>query len=189
MRPFPSFAVLVAGIFQILGASAQSTAPSPVPLIAAPSPSLRTVSPELATKLSLNAPKFVAPKTTDTGQAPDLRETDKPANGIVRLPNYVVRDTKFRPLKERELLTPAGRLELAYKRHPGLRYSLPFFSNARVALDMLEAEERLQTITDLKDAAALVATRDKAAGAYIFREAEKTMMRTGDFGWRNSSNK
>ena len=163
MRPFPTFAVLISRIVLIAAARAQSPAPSPVPLIAppaanapAPSDRPRTVSSELAAKLSLNAPKFVPPKTSAAGQppeAPDLRETDKPANGIVRLPNYVVREPKVPVFKERELLTPKGKLDLAYKRRPGLRFgSLPFFSNDGIARSMLEDDftrERLAEMAEL----------------------------------------
>ena len=193
MRPLPTPAVFVTGmLLQIPGAIAQSTAPSSVPLIAAPAANApapsdrpRTVSSELAAKLSLNAPKFVAPKTTDAVQppeTPDHRETDKPANGIVRLPNYVVREPKVPVLKERELLTRQGRLELAYKRHPGLR----LFGNSGLALALLREEERLEDMAELKEAARMVSSHDKTAGAAIQREVDKTFQRSDDYGWRNS---
>jgi hypothetical protein len=38
-------------------------------------------------------------------------------------------------------------------------------------------------MNDLADDAQLVSASDKAAGLYVKREADKTFMRTGDFGW------
>jgi hypothetical protein len=48
---------------------------------------------------------------------------------------------------------------------------------------MYAEEERLQNMSALEDAAVTASKSDAAAGTYIRREAQKTYMRTNDFGW------
>lgn len=95
--------------------------------------------------LLVDSPKTATP-------SPDLRELDKPRNTIIRLPNYVVQEEKPSAFKERNLLTPKGRLALAYKRYPGLRFgSLPFLSNDGVALGMLEDDFDRERAAEMRD--------------------------------------
>jgi hypothetical protein len=146
----------------------------------AATPRNRPISPEIAAKLSVNAPKFSTAKvsTSPAKELPDLREIDKPRNriirlpremveprvipqseiplegspGVLQLPTYVVRENKIPAFKERELLTPQGKLDLALKRRPGLRIGwLPFFSNAGVALAMLEEDFALERKKEMQD--------------------------------------
>ena len=58
------------------------------------------------------------PRATNEG---DPREADTPANGVIRLPSFLVEESKLRAPSERDMLTPKGRLDLALKRRPGLR--------------------------------------------------------------------
>jgi hypothetical protein len=101
--------------------------PAALPPKPAPSAALATrprlVSPELASRLAEAAPKYVSPSAppAQSTAAVDARETDKPRNTIIRLPRYVVQESKLPDIAERELLTPKGKLELAYKLYPGLR--------------------------------------------------------------------
>lgn len=138
----------------------------------------RRVSAETAAKIGANAPKFSAAKAPDPAakQLPDLRDIDKPRNRIPRLPRemiekpvasrtplegsadvlqlpaYIVRDKKVPDFKERELLTPAGKLALAYKRRPGLRFgSLFFFSNDGIARALLEDDFERERIAEMRE--------------------------------------
>lgn len=121
-------------------------------------PRPRAVSAETAAKLSLNAPKFVPPVASEvsTPPLPDLREADRPKNGILRLPDYIVREPKSPVFKNYELLTPAGRLDLAYKRRPGLHFTLPFLPNHGLALFMLQEDFRLERMAEMNDALELL---------------------------------
>jgi hypothetical protein len=92
----------------------------------AESPALsRPLSPAVAALLTISAPRYSPPPAAPSPSpdvAPDARDTDKPRNGIIRLPSYLVQEEKLPVLKQRDILTPHGRLELALKRHPGLRF-------------------------------------------------------------------
>lgn len=131
----------------------------------------RAMSPETAAHLAERLPKFTPPPSappskppTDSSSpifvdsskaaasSPDLREIDKPRNTIIRLPNYVVQEEKPSAFKERNLLTPKGKLALAYKRYPGLKFgSLPFLSNDGVALGMLEDDFDRERAAEMRD--------------------------------------
>lgn len=129
----------------------------------------------MATKLATSRPAY-APKSAakPTEQWPDAREIDKPRNGIVRLPPqivaelmprvapvatseaaedviqmspYIVREIKDPKLKEREILTPHGKMIEALRRRPGLR----FLGNAGVARAMLEDDYEKERIAEMRD--------------------------------------
>ena len=153
-------------------------------------------------------PKYNPPKPVEKkkeADLPDLREVDKPKNGIVRLPDYVVRERPNPVLQERDVYTKDGLAALARRRyiseadHALNRFAIPLFSPVSTsgsgsattdrALAMYAEDERLKNMADLNDAAGLVSARDKAAGAYIKREALQTYGRTDDFGWKNTTNK
>lgn len=131
------------------------TATSPAASAATPSSTVRGVSPETAARLAALAPKFTpAPPAPPANENPVIKETeDKPKNGIVRLPAYMVREPKMPALSEAQVLTPRGRAELAYKAFPGLRFgNIWIFRNDAIANAMLEEElmtERSREIADL----------------------------------------
>ena len=172
---FPRLLILPLAIVFVVAArlAAQTSAPTPPPP--------RATSPDTVSKITATLPKFSPPPPTDAkpaAPAPDLRETDRPRNIILRLPNYVVREDKVPLFKERELLTPSGRLDLAYKRHPGLHLgSLPFLSNNGIALAMLAEEERIERQKEMMDLAGLAAIGDPAAGAAAKEEAYRLAYR------------
>lgn len=150
--------------------SAAIAAAKPSP---APSPKL---SAETAAKVSADRPKYqpAKPVAANRAELPDRRDIDKPRNTIprlpremvepkrsamatpletsadvVQLPTYIVREDKVPDFKERDLLTRAGKLALALKRHPGL--NIPFLGNGGIALGMLEEEFRLERIAEMKE--------------------------------------
>jgi hypothetical protein len=105
----------------------------------------------LKANISASLPKFTAPPAKGASAVPPQSEPSAPRNGIIRLPSYVVRDKKLPEFKPRELLTPAGRLDLALKRHPGLKFG-PFASlNKGPALQMLAEEEAIERRAELSD--------------------------------------
>ncbi|MEO7412872.1 MAG: hypothetical protein ABIZ81_05905 [Opitutaceae bacterium] len=157
------------------------SAPTPVSrTISSTTPPVRALSAETSAKISASGPKFTPPKPADgkAEERPDLRELDKPRNGIIRLPQVMVQEQKLPQMKERELLTPQGKLDLAYKRHPGLRFgSLPFFSNNGIALVMLAEEERLERLAEMTELAGLYRYSDPKTGAAVQVLTNQTSLR------------
>lgn len=156
---------------------------TPAPEPATPNNRPRLLSPETASKIAVDRPAFV-PKaqTQETARAPDLRETDKPRNGIIRLPPHMVQGLKMPILKERDILTPYGKLQEAYKRYPGLRFgSLPFFSNNGVAMAMLEDEFRLERIAEMNDLMGLMSFNDPREAKVLMKGAARGFLRSGEW--------
>ncbi len=157
----------------------------------------RAISSEVAAALAAAAPKYTAPapapkvEPKPEAELPDLREADKPKNTIVRLPKYIVREPKSPVFTERSISTEKGLKDIAMRRYisdvdRALNLAnLPFFSALaeRRALAMYAEDERLRNMSDLEDDAKAASKSDAAAGTYIRREAQKTYLRTSDFGW------
>lgn len=156
------------------------------PSVPAPAPAARprAISPETAAKLSANAPKFNPPKPNE-GQAeelPDLREIDRPRNGIIRLPQVMVQEQKIPFLNDRDLLTLSARLELAYKRNPGLHLgSLKSASNDRVALGTLEEIRRLERMSEMSEIIGLYQFSDPKTGAALKTQANTVFLRSSEW--------
>lgn len=175
---------------------------SPVPT-APPLLGTARVTPETAANIRANTPKFSRPQAPETAAQlpPDLRELDKPRNRIPRLPRemiektvaahaplegsaevlqlptYIVREDKVPNFKEREMLTPQGRLDLAYKRHPGLKIgSLPFFSNDGWALVMLKEEQRLERKAEMEDLFGLYRYSESKDTKALNRQVKETFL-------------
>lgn len=186
---------------------AAPNAPTPTPAVtdvAAPRRA-RAISPEVAASIAAAMPKYNPPKPIEKkpeAELPDARETDKPKNGIVRLPSVVVREQKNPVLRERDVNTSSGLAAIAERRYItdadralnrfnifGVRSTSQSDATTGRALQMYAEDERLKNMTQLNDDSGLVSARDKAAGAYVKREALKTYQRTDDFGWQNNANK
>ena len=177
--------------------------PSPVATVsAAPATSTRDrsrpISPAIAARLTDQLPKFTPPKTpaptaakppilaspaSDTPANPVAAvDSVTPRNTIIRLPAYVVQEEKPVAFKEREILTPKGRLALALKRYPGARIgSLPFLSNDGMALALLEEDYRLERKAEMEELASLLTTPTDRTKAKT--EVQKTFLRSGPSGY------
>ncbi|MSU66554.1 MAG: hypothetical protein EXS38_10730 [Opitutus sp.] len=204
---FPWFTAFLAAASAAISAPAQTTAnaPSVSPTLelttvtkkAAPAPSrARAISPEVAAQLASVMPKF-SPRPPKPEPKPEeeaaAAENDKPKNGIIRLPKYIVREPRPPILNERAIHTVKGLTEIAMRRYLTEmdmalnKFTLPLFgtSAAARALAMYAEDERLRNMSDMTDAARMVTATNKAAGSYIMRETKETFMRTSDFGWHN----
>lgn len=185
-------ALAFAGVASLSAQTAASNETTPV-LKPAPRESLpplssnrpRLMSPETASKLGVAQPQF-SPKGEAKEAEPsrDLREVDKPRNGIIRLPPHVVHERKMPILKERDILTPQGKLELALKRHPGLRLRipfLPFLNNNGIAMAMIEEEFRLERIAEMNDLVGMMSITDPAGGNAVKKGAARGFLRSNDW--------
>jgi hypothetical protein len=158
----------------------------------------RAISSEVAAALAAAAPKYTPPppkpEPKPESEQVDLRDVDKPKNSIVRLPKYVVQEPKSPVFRERDINTQKGLTEIAMRRYISdadralNRFTLPLFGSSMEsrALAMYAEDERLQNMSDLKDAANNASKSDPAMGSYIKREAQQTFLRSRDFGWSRS---
>ena len=155
---------------------------------AKPASRARAISPAAAAQLAAAVPKFEAPPPTPVAKPPvdsavDLREVDRPRNTIVRLPSYLVREEKPVILNDREIRTPQARLQLALKKHPGLRLgSFWIFRNDGIALAMLAEEERLEQKQHFEDLVQLMHFSDPGMKATAKQGVDHAFMREADFG-------
>lgn len=152
----------------------------------------RAISSEVASALAAAMPRYEPPKPVEpkAEEEVDLRETDQPRNRIIRLPDFVVQEKKPPVFRERDLHTRKGLAELARQRYfsetaQGLnRYRLPLFGAGidAYALQMRADDERLQSISELKENAESIRAADPENAAYIKRLTDDTYIRRADFG-------
>lgn len=161
----------------------------------------RAISGEVAAQLAATMPKYTPPppkpEPKPEEEQVDLRDVDKPKNTIIRLPKYVVQEPKSPVFSERAISTKKGLTDIAMRRYITEadrvlnRFTLPLFGTSAEsrALAMYGEDERLKNMADLSDAASTVSKSDAAAGAYVRREAQKTYLRSSDFGWNGGGDK
>jgi len=161
----------------------------------------RPISGGVAAALAAAGPKYTPPppkqERPPEAEQPDLRETDKPRNTIVRLPDYIVQEKKPAVFTERTISTEKGLTDIAVRRYISdldqalNRFTLPLFGSSYQAraMTMYQEDERLRNMADLNAAAEGASKSDPAAGAYIRRETQETFMRTSDFGWNGGGPK
>jgi hypothetical protein len=112
------------------------TPPAPPP---AP-PRSRPISPDLAAALTAAMPAYAPPAAVSGPAAPVA--IAPPKNGILRLPDYLVREKPIRQFTERELDTPEGLRAIAMKRYITEfdavlnAFNIPLFSGYSTAADL-----------------------------------------------------
>lgn len=189
--PPPVFSAPPAPVSPADGATTGSTAPKRD----------RAISSGVAAALAATMPKYAPPpkpvEKPPEEDLPDLRETDKPRNGIVRLPKFVVREPRPPVFTERQINTKQGLANVAMRRYltdadRALNsFTLPFFSplstapgtsNEKRALAMYAEDERLKNMSDVADQTNMVMKSDPAAGTKMKSDAQQFFMRRADFG-------
>jgi hypothetical protein len=145
------------------------------PLRSAPTlpPSRRAISPETAAKLSAVATQAAPPAAA---ASPTTPATVPPADpDTVQLNPFLVQEDRLPEFKEREMLTPKGKLALARRRYPGL---VGPFSDA-TALRKLEddfAKERRQELSDLRGLSEISGAKPSRE---LKRQIDDAAMRSG----------
>jgi len=180
-----------------------ATAPAdPATKPSAPPKRDRAVSSGVAAQLAATMPKYTPPPPKPAPvpeeELPDLRDTDKPKNTIVRLPKYIVQEPRPPVFRERDLNTKQGLSRIAMRRYLSETdrvlnsFTIPLFSpistnggtsNENRALAMYYEDERLQNMADVADKTNMVMKSDRAAGAQVKSAAQNTFMRWSDFGY------
>ena len=166
-------------------------------------PASSAISAGTAAKLVAARPKLpplvqpAAPKPAE--ETPDLRETDKPRNGIVRLPKYVVRETRPPVFREQDIYTQSAfsrRLAKRYYSEGYLAFSrligytpLAFiFPSAEAsAMAQFREEERLRIKAEFSDYTNMLMISNPAAGEKLKGDVQQTFMRWSEMGWSNKS--
>ena len=168
----------------------------------------RAISPAVAAALAAAMPKYTPPPPKPAPvpeeELPDLRETDKPKNTIVRLPKFVVRDAKPPVFRDRDLNTKQGLARIAMRRYLTEadrvlnRFTIPLFSpistnggtsNEERALAMYAEDERLKNMSEVADQTNMLLRSNNPAGTQLKSDAQQTFMRWSDMGWNGGSNK
>jgi hypothetical protein len=168
-----------------LAEPAKSTATAESGGNSTPSKREHAVLSDVAATLASMLPKYNPP--AKPGEEPaDLREIDKPKNGIIRLPKYEVRVSKEpKPMvfTESELLTGKGMAEIAMKRNPGLRIGNIFGWNTGIAIMMYQEQLRLDNMAEMANVASNARNSGDASGAdAILLETNRAYYRPSDIG-------
>jgi hypothetical protein len=169
-------------------APATGSAPAPAAADAAASTTPkrpRAVSSEVAAILATGMPKYNPPPPPEEKKVAesDATDTDKPKNGIVRLPSVVVQARRTPVFRDSDLYNEKGLSKLAMQKYSGLDIPLIGFLNRPIALDMYREDQRLSDIDELRKEASDIKQAGDAAGSdYIRRTAAETFARHSDFG-------
>ena len=149
---------------------------------------------DIANALVDSMPKYAPPKADDGPLAADSSsDTDKPKNGIVRLPKMQVFRDRSPVFTERNSYTKEGLEAIAIKRYLSDfdskildRWHIPFLtmSAGDRALQMYTEDERLANMRELNSEADIISkTGDASEGQFIKKATQDTYMRTMDWGW------
>ena len=109
----------------------------------------RVMSDEVAATLATGMPKYhpppKAPEPKPEDEQADARDSDKPKNGIIRLPKYVVKEPKPPVFRERDLHSRSEMTDIGLRRYLGLNIGNFGGLNRPVSLLMYQEQERLKT--------------------------------------------
>jgi hypothetical protein len=150
----------------------------------------RIQSSELSTALVDSMPKFDPPKPD--AAKPAAAEPDKPKNGIVRLPKYVVRDRRPQIFTDKDVLTEQGKKDAAMRTYlMNLDGANPYVAGGARILFQSYADqqyadaERAGNISTLQSDASLSSVGgDKGESDFIKAQSNDTYMRHQD--WTDS---
>ena len=99
------------------------------------------------------------PAPPEDTASPIVRQTPQAQNGVIQLPNFIVGEPRVSIPSPMEVLTPKGRVELAFARWPGLRLVPLAWMNEPIAVAMLEDELQAQRGRQAADLLSLYAIR------------------------------
>ncbi len=138
-------------------------------------------------------PKPAAPKAEDDPTA--AKDPNKPKNGVIRLPRYVVHDTTPPIFTNKDILTQAGRDDLAMKQYIIDTNGMPTFA-AFMAKQLFQSNaaqqyadaERASNISSLRSSANAAAAGGDADEAKLIRDqTNDTYIRRSDWAPIGSS--
>jgi hypothetical protein len=154
----------------------------------------RAISSDLSKALSAGIKYQPPPPPKPEAEQVDLREVDKPRNGIIRLPKYVVEGQRPPVFNDRNLYSKEMLRRLAYQRYMSAfsrnvlnKYRLPInFGNTLTpeayAMMQYEAEERLRNIAEMEDKMSMYrVSGDDASADKLKDDTQRSFMRRTDY--------
>ncbi|HEY4246167.1 MAG TPA: hypothetical protein VGM64_04880 [Lacunisphaera sp.] len=111
----------------------------------------RILSLEIIKAVAEKVPKYAPPAPPKTTLEPLPDESKDSSPGVFHLPKLTVKERPSTLPPTFDLLTRKERLELAFKKYPGLRIGNFFGMNNEIALAMLKEERALEQKTALTD--------------------------------------
>lgn len=180
-----------------LASPAQTTAPA---VLAAPTATTdsdqpdatpkkdRAISKDLSSALSAGIKYNPPPPPKPAAEDVDLREVDKPRNGIIRLPKYVVEGTRPPVFNNRNLYSTEMLRRLAYQKYISSfgrnvlnRYHIFGRGDEAYAMMQYEAEERKQNMAEMDDKISMYRiSGDNAEAASLKDDTQRTFMRRSE---------
>jgi len=129
--------LLLAALLTPVARAQATTPPAPTPTPVSPVASDPPASPKLTKLFAGTPPKFDPPKPATSAAVSTTVSltTDKPRNGIIRLPTYLVRGDTRLP-DEYQILTPKGRDAAIAQRYMGPQNQLDRALNAVTFTDL-----------------------------------------------------
>lgn len=142
----------------------------------------RAISPETAAKLATVTQRAVEALPAPAVAGGPRVATVSNSGDVLQLEPYVVEEEKFPEFKQRHMLTPEGKLELAYKRHPGLKLGrLPLLNDA-IAREMLEQEFAKERRAELEELSGLLRLGAENPPAETKRIIDRARLRVNEKG-------
>lgn len=144
----------------LLGAQAWAAEAAPVPPVR---------SPHIREAIRAGLPKYQPQAAGDdvTMRASSEQAVEK--DGTLNLPKVTV-EAKSRPrIREYDMLTPKGRMELALKRYPGVRIGNLFGLNSGIALALLKEEVEAEKRRELRATVENIIRVDDVGGRELRR--------------------
>jgi len=157
----------------------------------------RSISQDLSHALSAGIKYNPPPPPKPAEEDVDLREIDKPKNGIIRLPKYVVEGQRPPVFNNRNLYSKEMLRRLAYQKYISSfsrnvlnKYRLPIIGGGidAYAMMMYEAEERKANMEEMADKVSMYrVSGDNAEADKLKNDSQRTFMRRSDGAPERSS--
>lgn len=156
----------------------------------------RVISSDLAKSLSYGIKYNPPPPEPKPEDEVDARDVDKPKNGIIRLPKYLVEGKRPPIFNDRNLYSKEMLRRLAYQRYMSSfsqnflnRYHFLGKGDEAYALMQYEAEERERNMQEMEDRVAMYrVSGDNAEAGKLKEDSRDTFMRRTDYNTVPSMN-
>jgi len=151
----------------------------------------RAISSDLSKSLSAGIKYNPPPPPKPEAELVDQREVDKPRNGIIRLPKYVVEGTRPPVFNDRNLYSKAMLRRLAYQKYISSfsrdvlnKYRLPLIGGGvdTYAMMQYEADERQRNMAEMEDKIAMYrVSGDDASAKELKDDSQRSFMRRTEY--------
>jgi hypothetical protein len=148
----------------------------------------RAISKDLSHALSAGIKYNPPPPPKPVEEDVDLRDIDKPKNGIIRLPKYVVEGQRPPVFNTRNLYSKEMLRRLAYQKYISSfsrnvlnRYHILGHGDVDYAMMQYEADERKRNMDEMADKVSMYrVSGDNAEAAKLKDDSQRTFMRRSD---------